>query len=199
MKTLREVRRELTDGVNVVPLAKEIPADTLTPVAAFLRLQDEKAPSFLLESVEGGERLARYSFLGTRPFETLTVRRGKVRRRTADGTERVLEGHPFWTLGEALGRLRAKVEPSLPPFSGGAVGTIGYEMARHLEPTVRLSEPDAPEAELQLYRSVVAFDHLRQRMLLVANVVADGSRPLSGPAPHLSSASRACPRSTRTT
>ncbi len=179
MKTLREVRRELADGVNVVPLAREVAADTLTPVAAFLRLANDRSPSFLLESVEGGERLARHSFLGTRPFETLRVERGRVHRRTEEGAETILDGHPFWTLGDCLDRLRAKPDPALPPFRGGAVGTIGYEMARHLEPSVRLREPDSAEAELFLFRNVVAFDHVRHRMLLVANVVGDGGRPLS--------------------
>jgi anthranilate synthase component 1 len=178
VKTLREIRRELTGATNVIPLVRDIPADTLTPVAAFLRLADRNSRSFLLESIEGGERVARYSFLGTRPFETLTVLRGVVRRRTEDGTESVLDGHPFWTLGESLGRYRAKPDPALPPFCGGAVGTIGYEMARHLEPSVRLLEPEGAEADLALFRNVAVFDHVRHRVLLIANVVADGTRPL---------------------
>ncbi len=179
MKTLSEVRRELLGGVNVVSLTRELPADTLTPVAAYLRLAEGRTPSFLLESVEGGESIARYSFLGTRPFETLTVRRGAVLRRTEDGSERVLAGHPFRTLGDVLDGYRARPSPGLPPFRGGAVGTLGYEMIRHLEPTVRLREPDGPEAEILMFRNVAAFDHVRQTVLLIANVVLEPRRPVS--------------------
>ncbi|MBI3505920.1 MAG: chorismate-binding protein [Proteobacteria bacterium] len=170
MKTLKDVERALRRGTNVTPLVREIPADTVTPVAAFLRLADRKSPSFLLESVEGGERLARYSFLGTRPFETLLVRDGAALSRDASGRQTPLPGNPFMALGRRLAQFKAAPEPGLPRFTGGAVGTIGYEMVRHLEPSVRLRAGEGPEAKLFLFKNLVAFDHVRHRMLLIANV-----------------------------
>jgi len=177
-KSLKDVRAALRRGANVVPLVREFQSDTLTPVAAFLRLARPAEPSFLLESVEGGERLARYSFLGARPFETLTVVRGEVRCVRGRETLR-LPGCPFRTLGERLERYRALPEPGLPRFCGGAVGFVGYEMIRHLEPTVRLDPPPGPEARLAVFGSVVAFDRLRHRLLLISNVIAEAGVPLT--------------------
>ncbi|MFH1723371.1 MAG: chorismate-binding protein [Elusimicrobiota bacterium] len=177
LKTERQVRAALRGGANVVPLVRELPADMTTPVAAFLRLARPGEPAFLLESVEGGERYARYSFLGARPFETISVANGAARVRRA-GRDIPLGGCPFRALGQRLGRYRASHEPGLPRFCGGAVGFVGYEMIRHLEPTVALRPPEGDEARLMLFADVAAFDRLRQRMLLISNVVADGSVPV---------------------
>ena len=172
MKTLKQVKAAFARGANAVPLVREMPADTLTPVAAFLRLDARRGPSFLLESVEGGERLARYSFLGTEPIETLTVENGEAVARDALGREERLPGNPFFALGKRIAAYRAPVEPGLPRFCGGAVGTVGYEMVRYLEPSVRLAPAEDPEAKLHVFKNVVAFDHVRHRMLLIANVIA---------------------------
>lgn len=177
-KTLAQVRRAVADGTNVVPLVREFHTDLLTPVAAFLRLTRRDEPAFLLESVEGGERFARYSFLGTRPFEVLTVENGVARYRRAE-TEGRIEGCPFRSLGERLDRFKALYEPGLPRFCGGAVGHVGYEMVRHLEPSVNLRAPDGEEARLMVFSDVAVFDRLRHRVLLIANVMADGSVPVS--------------------
>ena len=123
MKTLREVAGFLRRGYNVVPLVRSVPADTLTPVSSFLRVARRGEDSFLLESVEGGERMARYSFLGASPFETLSVRGGKVLRDRGAGPE-ACGGHPFFSLGERLRAFRAPREPGLPRFCGGAVGFV---------------------------------------------------------------------------
>lgn len=168
-------------GYDVTPLARELPADTWTPVAAFLRLAgDGRRPSFLLESVEGGEHLSRYSFLGSRPFETLVVKGGRVLARREDGGTVELPGNPFMALGERLALYRAARDSSLPRFAGGAVGILGYEMVRHIEPSVRLALPEGPEAELHIFRDVVAFDHARHRMLLIANAVAGAGTSAAG-------------------
>ena len=175
MKTLKQVKAALARGANAVPLVREMPADTLTPVAAFLRLAERRRPSFLLESVEGGERLARYSFLGTDPFETLTVENGAAVARNAAGRAESLPGNPFSALGKRIAAYRAPLEPGLPRFCGGAVGTVDYEMVRYLEPSVRLATAENPEAKLHVFKNVVAFDHVRHRMLLIANVISNGN------------------------
>ncbi|MEK9145099.1 MAG: chorismate-binding protein, partial [Elusimicrobiota bacterium] len=160
----------------MAPLVLEVPADTWTPVAAFLRLTRPGEPSFLLESVEGGEHMARYSFLGSGPFETLVVENGSARRIREDGTLVPLPGNPFLALGRRIRDFASAPAPGLPRFCGGAVGTLDYSMVRHLEPTARIPARPGAEARLMLFGNVVAFDHLRHRMLLIANVIReDGS------------------------
>jgi anthranilate synthase component 1 len=90
-KSLKQVRQAFDQGFNVVSLVREVPEDTITPVEAFLRLTPAAGPSFLLESVEGGERMARYSFLGAKPFETIYVRNGVVYSEGALGRRVVVE------------------------------------------------------------------------------------------------------------
>src|SRR5208283_2285055 len=121
-KSLKQVRQAFRQGYNVVSLVREVPEDTITPVEAFLRLAPEAGPSFLLESVDGGERMARYSFLGARPFETISVRNGVVYSEGLKGRRVVGENDPFRDLGRHLMRFRALHEPGLPRFCGGAVG-----------------------------------------------------------------------------
>ncbi len=174
---MKDVRSALRRGATAVPLVREIPADTLTPVAAFLRLAGPKERAFLLESVEGGEQTARYSFLGVRPFETLTVEGGAARYRNGSA-EGSLPGCPFRALGDRLRRYRSLPEPGLPPFCGGAVGHVGYEMIRHLEPSCGLTPPEGPEAKLMLFGDVAAFDQVRHRLLLISNVLYTGEGSL---------------------
>jgi len=174
---MRDVRSALRRGATAVPLTREIPADTLTPVAAFLRLARPKEPAFLLESVEGGEQTARYSFLGARPFETLTVEGGAAHYQNGSAEGR-LPGCPFRALGDRLHRYRSDPEPGLPPFCGGAVGNVGYEMIRHLEPSCGLAAPEGPEAKLMLFGDIAAFDQVRHRLLLISNVLYTGKGSL---------------------
>ncbi|MBI4352013.1 MAG: chorismate-binding protein [Elusimicrobia bacterium] len=170
-KTLSQVKQAFRKGYNAVPLIRELAVDTFTPVEAFLRLTRGGGPSFLLESVDGGERVARYSFLGYRPFESISVRDGKL---FPEG--RRYSGGPFRELGRRLTRFRAPREPGLPRFCGGAVGYAGYEMFRHLEPSVPLVPPPDDEARFMLFSNIVVFDRVRQSMFLIANVL-DGPRP----------------------
>ncbi len=145
------------------PIVRELPGDLLTPVGAYLRLRG-RGPSFLLESGASSGGAARWSFVGAGPAEALAVTGGVAR---AGG--RALPGNPFGALGRYLERLRASSIPGLPPFAGGAVGWVGYEMVRHLEPSTGLKAPAGPEARLWVFPDVVAFDHARSRIVLVSN------------------------------
>ncbi|MCS7155032.1 MAG: anthranilate synthase component I [Bacteroidota bacterium] len=150
---------------------RALAADLLSPVSAYLRLRRQGALSFLLESVEGGERLGRYSFIGCEPIGWLRSQRGRVRWTTSEAEEespdvfRALEA-----LVAAAGLPAQETDGSaLPRFSGGAVGYIGYEAVRHIE---RLPEPKPapfaiPEACFGLYDTLVAFDHVQRRLLLL--------------------------------
>ncbi len=166
----------LSKAGDLVPVFRELPGDLLTPVAAFLALCADAPRSFLLESVVGGERIARYSFLGRDPVSTLEVRGGRV---YVDGNER--SGSLFDALRGAL-RPRAVPLPGLPRLTGGAVGYLTYDAIRLFE-----SIPDrhggavGVVASFGVYRSLVAFDHVRHRLVLIA-LAEPGSRGAFGAA-----------------
>ena len=117
---LKEIQR-LREHGNVIPVYKSVIADFLTPVSAFLKLEKDRPYAFLLESVEGGETLARYSFLGCDPFLVCRYRKGQP----AASSCRTCA--PRWG-----GSSRLRI-PNLPPFTGGAVGYFGYDMVRTIE------------------------------------------------------------------
>ncbi len=144
---------------NVIPLCRETDADLLTPVAAFLRIARGARCPFLLESVEGGETVARYSFLGRDPSEVL--------RGSASSA-----GEPLASLRRAVAPYRAVRFPDLPRFAGGAVGYLSYDVVRLLERLPGGAEDDlrAPDLLFGIYDTVLAFDHLRQRIQIVSNI-----------------------------
>lgn len=150
---------------SVVPLCREIGADLLTPVAAYLRVARGARQSFLLESVQGGETVARYSFLGRDP-EAL------VRGRAGDPEA---GADPLGALRQALGPLQAVRLPDLPRFAGGAVGYLSYDVVRALERIPQRVEDDlrVPDVLFGIYDTILAFDHPRQRIQIVSNIRTD--------------------------
>jgi anthranilate synthase component 1 len=162
---------------NLVPVYKEILADVYTPVSAFLKLGE--SPSFLLESVEGGEKWARYSFLGLKPCKTI---RGWGRRvEISDGDETVLREveDPVALLREVMAGYRAVAVKGLPRFSGGMVGYVGYDVVRFIEdlPDMGRRGLDVPDMFLMLTDTMLIFDSLRQKIKVVCNVHVDGREP----------------------
>jgi anthranilate synthase component 1 len=155
-------------GGGPVPVFREIPGDLLTPVSAFLSLAEGSARAFLLESVIGGERVARYSFLGRGPVATLEARGREVMRRDASGA-RALGEDLVPALRGALGKPGVAVA-GLPRFTGGLVGYLRYDAVRLFEKIPdRHGAARGPLASFSLYRSLVAFDHVLQRIVLIAN------------------------------
>ncbi len=149
----------------LVPVVRELTADTVTPTGMLLRLARAGRCPFLLESVEGGERVGRWSLAGHDPVRVISLEGGVVRR---DGQE--VAGPPLEVLRrELLGRGRAPVE-DLPPFADGAVGWLGYDAVRLVERLPdRLPDPlGVPQAWFGIYPAVAALDRVRQRLLLVA-------------------------------
>ena len=155
---------------NIIPVCREIGADLLTPVAAFLRIARGARQPFLLESVEGGEAIARYSFLGRDPVALVraTVDGGPTGDDPLRELRRTMSGHRPVRLGD------------LPRFTGGAVGYLSYDVVRLLERLPRSVEDDlrVPDVLFGIYDTVLAFDHLKQRIQIVSNVrtEADGRR-----------------------
>ncbi|HEU4401363.1 MAG TPA: chorismate-binding protein, partial [Candidatus Polarisedimenticolia bacterium] len=153
--------RDLAKQGNIIPLCREISADLLTPVAAFLRLAPGARHPFLLESVEGGESVARYSFLGRDPSSV-------VRARLDGGAA----GDPIEALRRAIAPCRAVRFTGLPRFTGGAVGYLSYDVVRLVErlPTPVRDDLRLPDVLFGLYDTVVAFDHLRDCLQIVSNI-----------------------------
>jgi anthranilate synthase component I len=167
----REQFASLVDAYPIVPVWREILADTQTPVAAFSRL-DPKPNGFLLESVEGGERWARYSFLGGDAFAVVEAKDGVVGVRGAPpAVPREGEG-PLAYVRRLLSACRSPRLAGLPPLHGGAVGYLGYDCVRELErlPDAPPDDLDVPDLSLLLTRTFLVFDHLAQRAFVITNV-----------------------------
>ena len=177
MTTFEEFK-ELAQRGTFVPVYKEIVADLLTPVSAFLKVAEHSDYAFLLESVEGGEQVGRYSFLGKDPFLILRSRRGKTIIDRAGVTSE--SGKPFIpTLRELMAEFHSPFVPGLPRFTGGAVGYLGYDAAAWFEPvTLQGEAADEDEAGFMLFDTVLAFDHVRHRILIIANARITGDEDL---------------------
>jgi anthranilate synthase component 1 len=160
---------------NMVPVYRSILADLETPVSAYLKMASGPG-SFLLESVEGGERLARYSFLGTDPYLVAELNAGRTRL-VEGGIERFENfENPLNVVRQELARFRPVQIPGLPSFIGGAVGYLAYECARYFERLPAPAEPGlgVPEAIFLFVDTLLVFDHLRHRILVVSNVHLNG-------------------------
>ncbi len=167
----REEFRRLAAAGNLVPVYAEVAADLDTPLSAFLRLRPGPY-AFLLESVEGGEKWARYSFLGSEPSMVFTAKGNRLSVRHADGrVETIKAASPFEALRGLLARYQPVTVPGLPRFQGGAVGYISYDMVRHVEELPRRAKDDLklPDAVFMFTDSLLVFDNLRHRLLLIAN------------------------------
>lgn len=155
--TLKEVKSYAREG-NLIPVYREIVADLETPVSAFLKI-NRGGPSFLLESVEGGQRLARYSFIGTEPYRLLTTR-GK------DQT------NPLPLIAEELGKYRLVSVGDLPRFCGGAVGYLSYEVITRFEELVSPASDSLklPESAFMFVDTLLIFDHVTHRIKVLSHL-----------------------------
>ncbi|HKE87740.1 MAG TPA: anthranilate synthase component I [Vicinamibacterales bacterium] len=170
--------KDLAKRGTFVPVCKEIVADMLTPVSAFLKIAEHSDYAFLLESVEGGEHVGRYSFLGKDPFLIL---RSKGGRTIVDRAGQTAESdQPFIAaLRELMAGFHAPFVPGLPRFTGGAVGYLGYDAAAWFEPvTLQPTTESDEEAGFMLFDTVLAFDHVRHRILIIANARITGDEQL---------------------
>ncbi|MEO7803571.1 MAG: anthranilate synthase component I [Actinomycetota bacterium] len=154
----------------IIPVWRTVVADLDTPVSAFLKVRGD-GPAFLLESVEHGDRWGRYSFIGIDPFETM------VRRGGENSPQDSPQDSPLEEFRDLMGRYSVPDTDGLPPFFAGAVGYLGYDVARYLEdlPQTTKDEAGAPEVLMMCPSVVLVFDHLRQRMTVVVNVIDEAS------------------------
>jgi anthranilate synthase component 1 len=171
--TLEEFKKKAALG-NLIPVYKEILADLDTPVTAYMKIRNG-SDSFLLESVEGGEKWARYCFLGCDPTLTVSTRGGRVTIKGQDGEEtRPIEAEsPLAEVKRILSHYRPVDVEGLPRFSGGAVGFIGYDMVRHFEclPDNTKDDLAAPDSLFVITDTLLVFDNVAQTIKIVSNAV----------------------------
>jgi anthranilate synthase component I len=170
----------LLEAANVQTIIREVPADLETPVSLYLKLRGQGA-SFLLESVEGGERVARYSFIGVQPRAEYILRSGQVEIKASGATRVVpLDPHsdPTRFLQDELSRFSVQPRPNMPRFTGGLVGYLSYEAVRFFEPTLngQMHAAQMPDGIYLLADIVIAFDNVRRSIFLIANVLDGDTR-----------------------
>lgn len=173
--------RGLAKSYDVVPLYAEFIGDLETPISAVLKFADEDNV-FLLESAEAAERFGRYSFLGFDPKRTLSYKNGIYTVVDADGVREFPTKDPFRGLAEILGEKSVAPLPNLPAFVGGAVGYFSYDAVRYLErlPDAPSDDLDVPEAYFAVTDTLVVFDHLRHKVLVISLVDASHLRDVEG-------------------
>jgi anthranilate synthase component 1 len=176
MTTFEEFK-QLCHGGNVIPVYEPLLADTETPVSVYLKIQRESPYSFLLESVEGGEQVGRYSFIGFNPFMSFSIQGKRFTLKTLHEDVKILptlvsqDDHPLVALKKIFTHIKTVRSPGLPRFSGGAVGYFGYESVQLVEDVPVLGDDNfaLPDALLLFYDVVLVFDNLQHQLFLVSN------------------------------
>jgi anthranilate synthase component 1 len=167
--------QKLAKQGNLIPVYDVFSADLLTPVSAYLRLTQGSRYSFLLESVEGGEKIARYTFAGVNPEEIFRYAGGAC---VLESRNRMIweERDPISFLRQHMTKFRPVRVPGLPPLVAGAIGYFSYDMVRLIERLPKRLRDDIGlyDAMLMFYRGVIAFDHLQHRLWIVRNVYTEG-------------------------
>lgn len=164
--------KNLNGKYNLIPVCKEIYADVTTPILLLRKLETIDKDFFLLESVEGGEKWSRYSFLGYNPLMNLTCKRGVVTIRSGAVTQKI-KADPMKKLRELLEQYKSPKIKGLPSFTGGFVGYFAYEMIGYAEPKLHIKESDFDDYNLMLFDKVIAYDHLSQKIYIIVNMKAE--------------------------
>lgn len=175
-----ETFRALAKEGNLIPIYRQVLSDQLTPVLGYRRLvsgDGRRDPSFLLESVVGGERAARYSFMGAQPMAHLIAYDRHVEKRVGETVEKFACEDPIEELPKMIDGWKLANIPELPDFTGGWVGFAGYDTVRYVEGEKLQSPPrddrKLPDMHFALYRKVVAFDHVHKTILAINHVLLD--------------------------
>ncbi len=164
--------KELAKNYNVIPVYETITADLLTPVLAYLKIRQKGDFSFLLESVEGIGRLARYSFIGHTPSQVITYDKNQIIIK--DSSNNITEENDLLNyLSNQINSFKHPQISDLPDFTGGIVGYLGFEIVEKIESTIKFNkkkDDNFPESILGFFDSIIAFDHYKHRIILITNV-----------------------------
>jgi anthranilate synthase component 1 len=172
-KTFEDFLAETKNG-NVVPVVRSVLADLHTPVSAFLRVCGEAKQAFLFESIEGGETLARYSFLAANPFMTVRSRNSKMTIEKPGENAIVSDRNLIEFLREYFGKNKLSSRDNLPPLCGGAIGFFAYNAARWFEKALESGKKfQSDDAVWMFFRNILVFDRLKQRIEIVSTVFTD--------------------------
>ena len=160
---------QLCGDATLIPVAKTLSADMLTPVGAFLSVAAKEKYAFLLESVEGGEKIGRYTFLGAQPRMVITARGNELEIQQGKSVER-RRGSLVDLLRATLQQHRPATVPGMPPFTSGGVGYFAYDMVRQFErlPSTAKNDLKLPDCVFTFYDRLLAFDHLRHQLHIIA-------------------------------
>ncbi len=178
MFTQYEELKSLAESGNVIPVYESLLVDTETPVSVYMKIRDRSEYSFLFESVEGGEKIARYSFIGFNPFMTFEVRNFDYKVKIFDEKFSFIEDeikdikHPLDAINKIISNFKSVRVGELPRFTCGAVGYFGYESVSLIEKIPRIEKDDigAPDIFLMFFDSLLVFDNLKRKIFIISNV-----------------------------
>lgn len=159
----------LAENYSVVPVSKEIYADVVTPITLLRKIASKSDKCFLLESIEGGEKWGRYSYLGFDPKARLEYKDG-ILTVTGEGERKVQTDKPFDEVRKYLEDYKTPDIDNLPPFTGGLMGYYGYAMISVAEPVLNIKRGDMNDFDLMMFDKIIAYDHLRQKLVVIVNM-----------------------------
>lgn len=162
--------RQLAENYNVIPVCKEIYADITTPIALLRKISRISNSYYLLESVEGGEKWGRYSFLGFDPIARVTCKNGEITIKEHNGSKTVYFRKPLEVIRAYLSEYKAPKPAEMPPFAGGFVGYFSYSMIKYAEPVLKLRSSEFNDFDLMLFDKVIVYDHLKQKIIVIVNM-----------------------------
>ena len=170
---LEKIEKYVAD-YDVIPVKKEIYADLVTPIALLQKIAAKKKRFYLLESVEGGEKWGRYSFLGYDPVMRVSCFRDKVEIEEKGEKKTITTNDSFHVIRDILKKYRSPKIEDMPPFTGGFVGYFAYAMIEHAEPVLNIKRGEFNDYDLMLFDKVIAYDQLKQKIIVVGNVKTKG-------------------------
>ena len=167
-----ETTKHYEKDYNIIPVCREIYADVVTPITLLRKLAQIDSKFFLLESVEGGNKWGRFSFLGVNPLLQISAKSGVVTLKSG-AIEQKMQRDPMEALREQLKKYKTPKIEGMPSFTGGFVGHFSYEMFGYAEPKLKLKTSEFDEYNLMLFDKVIAYDHLKQKIIVIVNYYSD--------------------------
>lgn len=165
---------------SLIPVAMDIFADTGTPISIFKAIKEVSPYCFLLDSVEGGEKWARYSYIGCSPLLRIKISGETAFLNYRDGSSNIIEGNPYKTIQDIMAQYKGAGLDGSTRFTGGAVGYFGYDLVRSVEklPNTPKDDLNLPDCHFMIADELIAFDHLKQKITLIVNMPSDGELEL---------------------